>query len=343
MERALPADLRTLTSFRFFAAFWVFLFHLRSRIEYDQNWFWSVIENGARGVDFFFVLSGFVIFHVYEPKISDGTFSFRRYVVKRFARIYPLHAVMLLVFVALSILRGSGADGIFASVLLFHAWGVTDGLVLNGPSWTLSAEMFAYLLFGVLVNRSPGTSAIVAALCVSAIAAHFIALGVGKSAFIHLTWDYGIVRIVPSFILGMLLRRLTPIVPAAFAAIMGFAGIVALLILASAPAGYEVFLPFSLLIISGAKLSDRRNLPTNSKLFVYLGEISYSTYMIHIFVIAVWFDYLPKLGIAPLPWPAICVMVLACSVASYHVIELPARRWINGLGRNRSVNLGLTQ
>ncbi len=73
----LPNDLKSLTSFRFFAAFWVFLFHLRSRIDYETSWFWDIVSNGARGVDFFFILSGFVIFHVYEPQITSGRFSLR--------------------------------------------------------------------------------------------------------------------------------------------------------------------------------------------------------------------------------------------------------------------------
>lgn len=51
-ENTLPRDLKSLTSLRFFAAFWVFLFHLRSRIDYEPNWFWGIVENGARGVDF---------------------------------------------------------------------------------------------------------------------------------------------------------------------------------------------------------------------------------------------------------------------------------------------------
>jgi len=307
---------------RFFAAFWVFLFHLRSRTDFEQGWLLDFINNGARGVDFFFILSGFVILHVY-----DGDFSRKRFLIKRFARIYPLHAVMTLLFFALAIIGSNPVEGFWQSVFLLHAFGTTDGLVLNGPSWTLSAEMFAYLLFALIPFRQTW---IVALACIIAfLAAHILSISLGKTAFLHMTWDYGAVRIVPLFLLGMLLRRLTPYTSEVLAAAAGIVGIVLLAWVGSMQnVGYGILAPFVLLIVSGARLSNWK-IVTNSKPFVYLGEISYSTYMIHIFVIAVFFDYLPKLGISTPHWSIICIVLLAFSSASYHLIEVPARRWIN--------------
>ena len=224
MKVTLAKDLRSLTALRFFAAFWVFLFHLRSRIEYQDNWLWAVVENGARGVDFFFILSGFVIFHVYEPQIASRRFSLRSYLIKRFARIYPLHLVMLVVFVVFAILRGNEVNGVFASLALIHSWNVTDGLVLNGPSWTLSAEIFAYILFGILVFRTPPTWLIFVLFLGTSLAVHSFAVSLGETAFIHLSWNYGALRILPLFLLGMLLRRLTPYVPNGAAVTSGLLG-----------------------------------------------------------------------------------------------------------------------
>lgn len=161
--------------------------------------------------------------------------------------------------------------------------------------------------------------------------AHIFAMSLGKSAFVHMTWDYGAFRIVPLFLLGMLLRRLTPYVSEMLATAVGVLGLVLLAWVGSIQSiGYAILIPFALLIISGARLSNWRII-SNSKAFVYLGEISYSTYMIHIFVIAACFDYLPKLGISTPHWSIICIVVLALSSASYHLIEVPARRWINSL------------
>jgi peptidoglycan/LPS O-acetylase OafA/YrhL len=241
--------------------------------------------------------------------------------IKRFARIYPLHFVMLVAFLALAILGSNSTNGAWAHVSLLHSWGVTDGPVLNVPSWTISAEMFAYILFGAIVCRAPPTWVITAAFVIAAIGAHAISVSLGKAAFLHLTWEYGSLRILPLFILGMLLRRLTPHVPLTIAPIVGLVGLGLFLWIARFEgAGYEILIPFVLLIVAGAKLSDRPKLVTNTKPLVYLGEISYSTYMIHMLIIAIWFDYLPKFGIGPFHWLFVCVLV-------------PARRWINRYSR----------
>jgi len=330
MNDSLPLDLKSLTSMRFFAAFWVFLFHLQTCIENETSRVWDIVENGARGVDFFFILSGFVIFHVYADQIARGHFSLIKYMQKRFARVYPLHLVTLCIFLALTVLRGEDTNGFFASLTLLHGWHLTDGLVFNGPSWTLSAEVFAYVLFGVIVTRVPST-AILAAACVGfAVIAHAVAIQQGKTAFLHLTWDFGTIRILPLFVLGMLLRRLMPFVSSAGGYFLGILGITSFAWLAGRnTAGYEILLPFCCLVIAGARLSDVGLLPTNSKLMVYLGEISYSTYMIHVLAIILWFDVLPKAGMQELPWSFLCLVVLICSAASYHLVEVPARRYIN--------------
>jgi len=121
----------------------------------------------------------------------------------------------------------------------------------------------------------------------------------------------------------------------AYLGILGILGIVALVWIGSTgEAGYEILLPFVLLILAGARLSDRRWLPMNGALPVYLGEISYSIYMIHIFVIALFFDYLPKLGLEPPHWILISAAVIVGSSISYQLIEVPSRRFIYGLARN---------
>ncbi|OWV45985.1 hypothetical protein CDZ97_11955 [Mameliella alba] len=327
---ALAADLRTLTAFRFFAAFWVFLFHVRVRIEPGTGLGWDIVENGARGVDFFFILSGFIIAHVYEGQITSGRFSLRRFLWKRFARIYPLHLAMLLIFLALAVLGNNRHDGVVASVLMLHSWALTEGLVLNGPSWTISAEMFAYLLFGLLAVRRYPTWALLIALALSAVGVHLFALSLGETAFLHLTWDFGALRILPLFILGMVLRRIAPQVSMRLGLVAGAVGLLTLPLLAGQrDPGYELLLPFCLLIVAGARLSEAPWLPTNSRVMVYLGEISYSTYMIHVLVIKACYDYAPKLGLATPGWPLVGVIVIAGSALSYHLIERPARWFLN--------------
>ncbi|MBN9888485.1 acyltransferase family protein [Salipiger abyssi] len=318
-----------MTSLRFFAAFWVFLFHLSLRIELADGWVLSVIRNGARAVDFFFILSGFVILHVYGDQIAAHRFSIRRFMVKRLARIYPLHLTLLLVFALLAWAGARPAEGLWASLLLLHSFATTDGLVLNGPSWTISAEMFAYLLFALAGPRLRGLLPLCLAFGVSAVLAHLLAVALGASAFLHLTWDFGALRIVPLFLLGMILRLIAPHVSGAVSAVLFVLGLAMLFgLTCDATAGYPVLLAFAMLILGGAGLSSRRACPTNSALLVYLGEISYAIYMVHLLLIWVCLDFLPKLGIPVPSWPLVTLALLLVSSASYHLLEKPARRWI---------------
>ena len=327
----LTADLRTLTALRFFAAFWVFMFHIQVISHEWDGSFANFIENGARGVDLFFILSGFVMLHVYEDQISSRRFSFRSYMIKRFARIYPLHLAMVLVFMLLAAVSRSGLDGFWASVLLLHAWALTDGLVLNGPSWTISAEMFAYLLFGITAypahpdlapdggvradrragapdRRSSGQDGLRAPDLGIRRAADRAAVHPGDAAAAH----------------GAVSER------RGRSLLLGGAGLVTLVLTAARPdAGYEILLPFALLVLSSARLSELSLLPTNWPPLVYLGEISYSLYMVHLLVIIALVEYLPKLGIPAAPWGVTGAVVIVCSMISYHVIERPARQWIN--------------
>ena len=118
-------------------------------------------------VDLFFVLSGMVISLNYAT--SDfRDFSLREFVLRRLARIYPLHIVTLLAMLMLRFARlGLVAIGIlavapvqtevntgysfFLNVLLLHSMGFLDHLSWNGPSWSISTEFYTYLLFGVLL------------------------------------------------------------------------------------------------------------------------------------------------------------------------------------------------
>lgn len=350
----LESDLRILTSLRFLAAFWVVLFHFRSQVETGDNYFWDIVNNGARGVDFFFILSGFVIHHVYGEAVRNNRFHFRRYLQKRFSRIYPLHLATMLAMFCLDIARAGGGGNwgerlsdLFFSAALLHSWGLTGGLVLNGPSWTISSEAFAYLMFGLaaiyarraVLSSWPVLLAFVAAF----VAIHFFSTAIGKTAFMHMTWDFGILRIIPLFILGMLLRMGAVYLQPVPAMVLGTAGIVLFLVLAGAKdAAYTLILPFSLLIIGGARLSGRKWAPLNQPLFVYLGEISYSTYMVHSLVLFLYFDLALKLapnlahamGVFGNAF-AVIVLVIGASAASYHFIEHPARDFLNNLGGRR--------
>ena len=142
-------DLPRLTSLRAFAAFVVFLFHIRKNTDWAVGD--SLYMHGYVGVGFFFILSGFVLTWATKPGTSATEFYWRR-----FARVYPSHFVMLVVALLLPRLAAPVTPlGVAANVTLtqawFYDWDVAFGL--NAVSWSLSCEFFFYLCTPFLLRR----------------------------------------------------------------------------------------------------------------------------------------------------------------------------------------------
>jgi peptidoglycan/LPS O-acetylase OafA/YrhL len=222
-----PSDLPGLTTLRFFAAIWVVLYHY-------VWWFTSpgaptlkipLIIEGGLGVDFFFLLSGFILTHAHLRQIRTSTLNVKQFLIKRLARIYPLHLATLLFFLALVIalhvcripvLNPERYDPVqlVLNIFLLQAWQTHDAGAWNFPSWSISAEWFAYLIFPALSVLLVVRLARVRAEFVVAVAltmlivfwasAHPL-LGV---SFFELHSNYGWLRILPEFILGMAFYRL---------------------------------------------------------------------------------------------------------------------------------------
>lgn len=145
------SELLPLTSLRFVAALWVFLFHI--------NIWWPLgiprpfnrlVEQGAVGMSLFFILSGFVLGYSY----GQGEFSLKRYAWHRVARIYPVYTLAALVTLPFlvppdqRVSLGQLAFIVGAHLLMLQAW--FPGLVPYwnfGASWSLSVEAFFYALF----------------------------------------------------------------------------------------------------------------------------------------------------------------------------------------------------
>ena len=154
---------------------------------------------------FFFTLSGFVIMHVYAGRIVTIS-EYGDYLKKRLARMYPLHIATFLI--AALFARLYFQDSIIPNILLIHAWDVTKHLSFNYPSWSVSAEFFVYLLFPIFyalmiaLGRFTILFPVVFALL---LAVAFRALGIRD--WNEVTYDFGCLRAVPSFVAGMLVYQ----------------------------------------------------------------------------------------------------------------------------------------
>jgi len=149
-----------LTFTRFVAAMTVVFFHFGGNISYLNREPWSaLLRAGNISVSYFFTLSGFIMAIAYYS-LENGKLDKARYAVARFARIYPIYLIGLLLMVPLVMYSGNnGKKTLLLNLGLLQAWFPGYAMTFNSPSWSLSVEMFFYVVFPflliVLAKRSP--------------------------------------------------------------------------------------------------------------------------------------------------------------------------------------------
>ena len=146
-----------LTGLRFLAAFAVFLHHVAGHFGIPH----CPMPLGAIGVSFFFVLSGFILVYVYQHRLKS-TSDIPKFYFTRWARIWPLHFVCLvLFFFFLSSFSHAfhSSDNfwkLIANLFLLQSWIPSSqwAFAFNSVSWSISTEFFFYLAFPLLLLAS---------------------------------------------------------------------------------------------------------------------------------------------------------------------------------------------
>ena len=119
---------------------------------------------GFYGVQMFFLISGFVFAHIYINR--DHLVNLREFFINRFARLYPLHFITLLLIVFYYLIdknfiqdqfnlereRFFDIYHFFLNIFFIHSWGFEKGLSFNAPTWTVSIEIGAYITFFILLK-----------------------------------------------------------------------------------------------------------------------------------------------------------------------------------------------
>ena len=147
---------RALTGLRGVGAVLVMLHHFHQHLALDLHFpmLGGVLRKGYLGVDLFFVLSGFVMAMVYGPWFAGGQPGRGRaycvFLLRRAARLWPLHAVVIGLIVAYSMYDGNQVSvrWVMANLALVQGWGFSSEI--NPPAWSISTEVLAYLLFPLL-------------------------------------------------------------------------------------------------------------------------------------------------------------------------------------------------
>lgn len=156
-------EILPLTSLRFFAALYVFLFHFQryQPLAGGSVAITKIIDHGAIGMSLFFILSGFVLAYHF----NDGIKNIRSYAFMRFSRIYPVYFLAAIAAIPMLIdtfsklphdttaLIGQGIFIIFVNVLMLQAWmPQLTGYWNDGASWSISAEAFFYAVFPLILG-----------------------------------------------------------------------------------------------------------------------------------------------------------------------------------------------
>jgi peptidoglycan/LPS O-acetylase OafA/YrhL len=355
----MPADLKPLTTVRFWAAAWVVLYDYWPDLTGGRP---LGIAKGYLGVELFFVLSGFILSHVYLREWEGKRFRYGAFLWARIARIWPLHVATL---IGIGLLGAAATvmgvqmthsvlawDALPANLLLVHAWNLAPRVGWNHASWSISAEWFAYLAFPLFALLSAALArrprlAVAGALALI-VGGYWGFERLADFPLTSATTSFGWLRIAPPFAYGCALHLLwrSGVVKTRREAKLGLVtalAAVALLTVLGAPDAATVA-AFGVLILSLAGLSSTGSAWLTHRAGVYLGEASFALYMIAV----PWrlafgglvgrFLHLPDGAHWPLPvWLAMLAGAVPVAMAARNGVERPMRIVLRRLGELRPV------
>lgn len=144
--------LEQLTFTRFLASISIVVFHFGLDVfPFNSIYLTSLFSQANIGVSYFFILSGFVMVIAYY---NHDKIEYINYYKNRFARIYPIYFIGLLIFVLFQISNSNfiSFTELFLNSFLLQAWYSGRALSLNFPGWSISVELFFYILFPLIIN-----------------------------------------------------------------------------------------------------------------------------------------------------------------------------------------------
>lgn len=324
----------TLDGMRGIAAFVVLAFHI------VQQRTLAALPFAGLAVDFFYVLSGFVVAHSYEARLAGGALSLREFARLRFVRLYPLAFLGILLGTLLAALAATvkgtvapadvAAAALFAFLLLpsfvFPQW--PTAYPFNPAAWSLTFEALANIVFAVIA-RWLGNAVLLAILLGGAAALVWLAVTQGGISGGHeqATVLLGIPRVIFPFFAGVLLRRL-PVAPRS-GTLAGVALIAVLLGVLLAPGGWGAasallcviaLFPFTVWL----GIANRPG-PALERVFAVIGALSYPLYITQAAVLRLGLEVLRRLSLSPAQFAVFALAEAGCAVALAWI----AMRWFD--------------
>lgn len=338
---------------RFAAAAFILIYHYGMNAPIELERILPVLGRGWLATDFFLMLSGYVLSRSYGDRLASGGVRPSQFFARRFFRLWPSHMVVLLgfgIFVLGCTVAGFpaghadhyGLVGFVAQAFLVHGWGMFDGPVWNVPTWTLSALLVCYALYSLYapVLHKLSRPVLSAAAVTIVICAHLAAAVLAHRALADLPYAWGLMRAIPLFLVGNLIEHVTRgwrIQSPAFWIGLTVC-ILSVVLIQQVPRSFVtdavgLVALAALIALSGAVTVNETPLSHR------LGCVSFSLFLTHSLVGALWFGISPRLiGLLHMPvgaqW-ALWAMGIAAAVTAAFLFEAlvdrPLSRHMSGL------------
>lgn len=339
----------SLQVFRGLAAVMVLLAH--SNIMLNKSLFSGSFIPGYIGVDFFFVLSGFIIMLTCKKSIGSGEIS--GYIRKRVLRVFPPYIIYTLMafIVSYAYEQFTGtrliywiyinAQNFFQSISLYPFSADKTRLPILPVAWTLTHEMLFYILFASLffIKNKSGILLIAAAWIALIVAAPVMKVS-GSNYLLDTFLSSRNLEFIMGCVMAYFASNYVDWKISVSALICGLGMLV--IAWSNTLSGYSITtlsdwavygIPFALIIFGATRL-ERFIHNKEGKVFrflVYLGDASYSIYLVHFIVIMVCKRTINDLGMeyGYVEFWLTSAIALVVSLAMYELIEEPMIRWFN--------------
>ncbi len=347
---------RALTGLRGVGAFLVMLHHFHHYLALDLHvtMLSGLLRKGYLGVDLFFVLSGFLMAMVYGPWFATSFETPHRtslgqhlratvvFLMRRVARVWPLHAVIIGLLVAEWMIAGQPVSLrlVAANLGMIQAWGISAEI--NPPAWSISTEIAAYLLFPLLAPvvlrwRWGVVLGVAAAVMAIALCMRFAPpVGPMRRGWMDIYFNYSalpLLRCLAGFVVGMVAWRLGHAGAVRRVVATLWTGPTALLLMIVLMLGRVndlLIYPLLPIIVLGFHFGRGRLWAAFTRGPIYrVGVLSYAIYLVHV-VLLLHF---------PLNWAPLGVELIAylatvavAAEAGHWLVEQPGRRLIRRWG-----------
>lgn len=354
---------RILDGLRGVAAVVVVFFHLfeaHSSGPLDQ-----IINHGYLAVDFFFVLSGFVIGYAYDDRW--GKMTLKDFFRRRLIRLQPM--VVMGMFIG-AVFFFFGSEQMFPGIDRVSVWkmllvfvigctllpvpvsmdirGWSEMHPLNGPSWSLFYEYIANILYALIIRRFTKTLLAILVVIAGCVLVYYAVTSpkgclAGGWTLNAAQLQVGFTRLMYPFLAGLLLARTGWHIRVKYA--FEICSLLLVFVLAFPRLGgnelwvnglYESFcviilFPLIVAIGAGGKLSDG----FFSKGCDFLGKISYPLYITHYPIVYLYWNWVTPRHLSwTQVWPSTLLIAAFCVMMAYACLKLydePVRNWLNGL------------